>query len=92
MQVSHPPREVVRYREGEFLAPDFFVFCVSAFMRVTTAHMKSFVKTYSLLPLLSESVNQVGGFLVYRAAEKGRYLYVLIPKDCKGEVAIYDVL
>ena len=61
-------------------------------MRVATTPMKSFVKTYSFLPPLAESVNRVGGFLVYRDVEKGRYLYILITKHCQGEVAKYDVL
>ena len=93
MQISHPPREVVRYREGDFFeSPDSLVLCVSADMRVATAPMKSFVKTYSYLPPLAESVNRVGGFLVYRDVTKGRYLYILITKHCHGEVAKYDVL
>ena len=54
--------------------------------------MKSFVKKYSHLPPLAESVYRVGGFLVYRDVEKGRYLYILITKYCRGEVAKYDVL
>ena len=93
MQISHPPREVVRYREGDFFeSPDSLVLCVSADMRVATTPMKSFVKTYSYLPPLAESVNRVGGFLVYRDVTKGRYVYILITKHCKGEVAKYDVL
>ena len=60
-------------------------------MRVATTPMKSFVKTYSYLRPLAESVNCVGGFLVYRDVEKGRYLYILITKHCQGEVAKYDV-
>ena len=93
MQISHPPREVVRYREGDFFeSPDSLVLCVSADMRVATTPMKSFVKTYSYLPPLAESVNRVGGFLVYRDVTKGRYLYILITKHCHGEVAKYDVL
>ena len=93
MQISHPPREVVRYREGDFFeSPDSLVLCVSADMRVATAPMKSFVKKYSHLPPLAESVNRVGGFLVYQDVEKGRYVYILITKHCNGEVAKYDVL
>ena len=93
MQISHPPREVVRYREGDFFeSPDSLVLCVSADMRVATAPMKSFVKKFSHLPPLAESVNRVGGFLVYQDVEKGRYVYILITKHCKGEVAKYDVL
>ena len=93
MQISHPPREIVRYREGDFFeSPDSLVLCVSADMRVATTPMKSFVKTYSYLPPLAESVNRVGGFLVYRDVTKGRYVYILITKHCKGEVAKYDVL
>ena len=93
MQISHPPREVVRYREGDFFeSPDSLVLCVSADMRVATAPMKSFVKKYSHLPPLAESVNRVGGFLVYRDVTKGRYLYILITKHSHGEVANNDVL
>ena len=61
-------------------------------MRVATAPMKSFVKKYSHLPPLAESVNRVGGFLVYQDVEKGRYVYILITKHCNGEVAKHDVL
>ena len=93
MQISHPPREVVRYREGDvFESPDSLVLCVSADMGVATAPMKSFIKKYSHLPPLAESVNRFGGFLVYQDVEKGRYVYILITKHCKGEVAKYDVL
>ena len=46
MQISHPPREVVRYREGDFFeSPDSLVLCVSTDLRVATTPMKSFVKT-----------------------------------------------
>ena len=63
MQISHPPREVIRYREGDFFeSPESLVLCVSADMRVATAPMKLFVKKYSYLPPLTESVNRVGGF------------------------------
>ena len=93
IQISHPPREVVRYREGDvFESPDSLVLCVSADMGVATAPLKSFVKKYSHLPPLAESVNRGGGFLVYQDVEKGRYVYILITKHCKGEVAKYDVL
>ena len=61
-------------------------------MGEATAPMKSFVKKYSHLPPLAESVNLVRGFLVYRDVEKGRYLYIMITKYCKGVVAKYDVL
>ena len=92
MQNSHPPREVVRYREGDFFeSPDSLVLCVSADMRVATP-MKSIVKKYSYLRPLAESLKRVGGFLVYRDVEKGHYLYILITKHCQGEVAKYDVL
>ena len=93
MQISHPPRKVVRYREGDFFQPpESLVLCISADMRVVTAPMKSFVKKYSHLPPLAELVNRIGGFLVYRDVEKGRYLYLMITKYCKGEVAKYDIL
>ena len=61
-------------------------------MRVATTTMKSFVKTCSHLRPLAASVNRVGGILVYRDVEKGRYLYILITKHCQEEVAKYDVL
>ena len=92
MQISHPPREVVRYREGDFFeSPDSLVLCVSTDMRVATAPMKSFVTKYSHLPM-AESVNRVGGFLVYQDVEKGRYVYILNTKHCKGEAVKYDVV
>ena len=83
MQLSQPPREVVRYQEGDlFESPESLVLCISADMRVVTAPMKSFVKKYSYLPTLTESVNRVGGFLVYRIVKNGRYVYILITKYC----------
>ena len=35
-QISHPPREVVRYREDFFGSSDTLVLCVAADIRVTT--------------------------------------------------------
>ena len=53
MQISHPPREVLRYPEGDFFdSPESLVLCISADMRVVTAPVKSFVKKYSIYPLL----------------------------------------
>ena len=93
LQISHPPREVVRYHEGDFFEPpESVVLCISADLRVVTTPMKSFVKKYSHLPPLAESVYRIGGFLVYRDVEKERYVYILITKYCKREVAKYDVL
>ena len=67
MKLAHPPREVVRYREGNFLeSPDSLVLSIATDMRVSTAPMKSFIRSYSHLLPLGESVNRVGGFLVYK--------------------------
>ena len=92
-KLAHPPREVVRYREGDFLeSPDFLVLCIAADMRVSTAPMKSFIRSYSHLPPIGESVNRVGGFLVYKDENHGRYVYLLITKPSIEEVAKYDTL
>ena len=93
MQLAHPPREVVRYREGDFLeSPDSLVLCIAADMRVSTAPMKYFIRSYSHLSPLGESVNRVGGFLVYKDENLVRYVYLLITKPSIEEVAKYDTL
>ena len=93
MQLHHPSREVVRYREGDFLeSPDCLVLCIAADMRVSSAPMKSFIRSYSHLSPLGESVNRVGGFLVYKDGNHGRYVYLLITKPSIEEVAKYDTL
>ena len=93
MQLAHPPREVVRYREGDYLeSPDSLVLCITADMRVSTTPMKSFIRSYSYLSPFGESVNRVGGFLVYKDENHGRYVYLLITKPSIEEVAKYDTL
>ena len=93
MKLAHPPREVVRYREGDFLeSPDFLVLCIAADKRVSTAPMKSFIRSYSHLSRLGESVNRVGGFLVYKDENHERYVYLLITKPPIEEVAKNDTL
>ena len=93
MQVPHPPREVVRYEEGHFMdSPHSLVICVPADMRVTTAPLKEYLKKYSHLPPLPESVNKVGGFLVYKDPKRDRFFYLLITKRTKDDVAKYERL
>ena len=54
--------------------------------------MIAFVCTYSHLRPLPESLNQVGGFLVYRDEENARYIYVLTTRKSEHNVATYDDL
>ena len=62
--------------------------------RYESSHCSNEIVREKIFPFtpLAESVNRVGGFLVYRDVKKGRYVYILITKYCKGEVAKYDVL
>ena len=93
MKLAHPPREIVRYREGNFLeSPDSLVLCIAADMRVSTAPTKSFIRSYSHLLSLGESVNRVGGFLLYKDENHERYVYLLITKPSIEEVAKYDTV
>ena len=93
MHIHRPPREIVGYKSGEFInAVDALVFCASAEMRVLNLPMIAFVCRYSHLWPLPESLNQVGGFLVYRDEEKARYIYVLITRKNEHNVATYDDL
>ena len=93
LHIHRPPREVVRYKTGEFInAGDALVLCASAEMRVLNLPMITFVCRYSHLRPLPESLNQVGRFLVYRDEEKARYIYVLITRKNEHNVATYDDL
>ena len=52
--------------------------------------MTDFVCRFSHLRPLPESLNQVGGFPVYRNEEKARNIYVLITRKSERNVATYD--
>ena len=59
--IHRPPRKVVRYKTGDFInAGDALVLCSSAAMRVLNPPMIAFVRRYSHLQPLPESLNQVG--------------------------------
>ena len=93
LQVPHPPRDVVRYETGNFIAAsESMFFCNSRDMRVKTESMVQFVAMYSHLRLRLDSVNQVGGVLVYWESERERYSYLLLVKVKYNDVAQYDRL
>ena len=68
------------------------VFCVSGDMRVKSSPMTEFVVRYSHSRLTEDSVNRVGGVLVYWDREQSRYIYLLITKEKYIDVAKYDDL
>ena len=73
LQVPHPPREVVRYDTGMFIvAMESLIFCNSGDMRVKTEPMAQFVATHSRLRPGLDSVNRVGGVLIYWDPERER--------------------
>ena len=81
LQVPHPPRKVVRYETGIFIAaPESLIFCTSGDMRVKTESMIQFVAMYSHLRPGIHSINRVGGVLIYWDPERERYIYVLLVK------------
>ena len=93
LQVPHPPREVVRYETGIFIAAsESLIFCNSGDMRVKTEAMTQFVAMYSHLRPGLESVNRVGGVLIYWDPERERYIYLLLVKEKYTDVAEYDRL
>ena len=66
LQVLHPPRELVRYEPGTFIAlSESLIFCNSGNMRVKTQPMAQVVATYSHLRPGNGSINRVGGVLIY---------------------------
>ena len=93
MHIPHPPREVVKYATGNFMeSSSSLVFCFSGDMRVKSLPMTEFVVGYSHLKPMEDSVNRVGGMLVYWDSEHSRYIYLLMTKEKYTEVAKYDDL
>ena len=68
------------------------VFCVSGDMRVKSLPMTDFVVRYSYLRPTEDSVNRVGGILVYWDSEHLRFFYLLMTKENYTDVAKYDEL
>ena len=93
VHIPHPPREVVKYATGNFMeSSSSLVFCVSGDMRVKTSPMMEFVARCLHLRPTDDSVNRVGGSLVYWDSEQSRYIYLLITKEKYTGVAIYNDL
>ena len=66
VHIPHPPREVVKYATGNFMeSSSSLVFCLSS------SPMTEFVKYSQLMPT-EDSVNRVGGMLVYWDIEQSR--------------------
>ena len=61
-------------------------------MRVESSPMTNFVVRYSHLRPTEDSVNCVGGMLVYWDSEHSRYIYLLITKKKNTDVAKFDDL
>ena len=73
MHIPRPPREVVKYATGNFKeSSSWLFFCVSGDMRVKSSPMTDFVVRYSHLRPTEDSVNRVGGMLVYWDEEQSR--------------------
>ena len=68
------------------------VFCVSGDMRVKSSPMTAFVVRYSHLRPTEDSVNRVGGILVYWDSVQSRYIYLLMTKEKYIDMAKYDDL
>ena len=93
MHIPHPPREVVKYATGSFMeSSSSLVFCVSGDMRVKSSPLTDSVVRYSHLRPTEESVNRVGGMLVYWDSEQSRYIYLLVTREKYTDVAKYDDL
>ena len=93
IQIPHPSREVVNYATGNFMeSSSSLVFCVSGDMRVKSSPMMEFVLRYSHLRPTEDSVNRVGGMLVYWDSEQSRYIYLLMTIEKYTDVAKYDDL
>ena len=54
--------------------------------------MTEFVVRYSYLRPTEDSVNRLGGMLVYWDSEQSRYIYLLMTKEKYTDVAKYDDL
>ena len=93
MNIPHPPRKVVKYATGNFVeSSSSLIFCVSGDMRIKSSPRTDFVVRYSHLRLTEDSVNRVGGMLVYWDSEQLRYIYLLMTKEKYTDVAKYDDL
>ena len=93
VHIPHPPREVVNYATGNFLEmSSSLVFCVSDDTRVKSSPMTDFVVRYSHLRPTEDSVNRVGGMLLYWNGGQLRYIYLLMTKEKYTDVAKYDDL
>ena len=93
VHIPHPPGEVVKYATGNFMeSSNSLVFCVSGDMRVKLSQMTDFVVRYSHLRQPKDSVNRLGGMLVYWDSEQSRYIYLLMTKEKYTDVAKYDDL
>ena len=93
MHIPHPPREVLKYATGNFMeSSSSSVFCVSGDMRVKSSPMTDSVVRYLHLRPTEDSVNRVGGMLVYWDSEQSRYIYLLMTEEKYTDVAKYDDL
>ena len=93
VHIPHPPTEVVKYATGNFMeSSGSLVFCVSGDMRVKSLPMTDFVVRYSHLRPTEDSVNRVGGMLVYWDRGQSRYIYLLMTEEKYTDVAKYDDL
>ena len=93
LQVPHPPRGIVRFETGIFLAAsESLIFCNSGDMRVKTEPMAQFVAMYLHLRPVLESINRVEEILIYWDPERERYIYLLLVKEKYNDVAEYDGL
>ena len=71
--IPHPPREIVKSATGYFMeSSSSLVFCLSGDMRVKSLPMTDFVVRYSHLRPTEDSVNCVGGKIVYWDSEHSR--------------------
>ena len=61
-------------------------------MRVKSSPMTEFIVRYSYLRPTEDSLNRVGGMLVYWDSEKSRCIYLLMTKEKYTDVAKYDDL
>ena len=93
MHIPQPPRKVVKNATGNFMeSSSSLIFCLSGYMRVKLLPMTEFVVRYSHLRPTEDSVNRVGGMLVYWDSEQSRYIYLLMTKEKFTDVAKYDNL
>ena len=76
MHFPHPAREKLEYATGKLMeTSSSLVFCVSGDKRVKSSPMTEFVVRYSHLRPTEDSVNLVGGMLVYWDREQSRFFY-----------------